>query len=114
VFRSGLALALKLPDLRPEAPEELAAESAPIEQPHTEEAVVEPCQAVLPPESPQETEPVSVTIAPEESLQELSVQGEIEVEQPTEPSAFTDEQPPSAEPDSEKSPSNPEESDDAL
>jgi len=114
VFRSGLALALKLPDLRPEAPEELAAESAPIEEPHTEEAVVEPCQPVLPPESAQETEPVSVTIAPEESLQELSVQGEIEVEQPTEPSAFTDEQPPSAEPDSEKSPSNPEEYDDAL
>jgi CRISPR type III-A-associated RAMP protein Csm4 len=114
VFRSGLALALKLPELRPEAPEALVAESAPIEEPHTEDAVIEPCEPAVSPEPAQETEPVVPTVAPEEPPQQTSAPDEIVAEQPPEPIAHTDGEVSSAEPDPEKSPSDLKEPGDAL
>jgi hypothetical protein len=126
VFRSGLALALKLPEPRLESPEGLVAESSPIEEPETEEAVTEPCETIVEPEPAPEpepalepepepkTEPLPETTVQDESLPEFSVRDDSVVEQPAEPSTHTVKEASSAEPDPEKSPSDPKESGDAL
>ena len=58
-----------------------------VEEPQTEEAVIEPCEPALRPESAQETEPAPEAAVTEEPVQELPAQDEIVAEQPAEPSA---------------------------
>ncbi len=121
VFRSGLALALKLPELRSEPAEgldaeslQIDAESLQVEEPQNEEAVIEPCEPALRPESAQETESAPEAAVIEEPVQELPAQDEIVAEQPAEPRPDTGDPASSAEPDPEKSPLISEEPSDAL
>jgi hypothetical protein len=116
-----LALALKLPELRSEPAEgldaeslQIDAESLQVEEPQSEEAVIEPCEPALRPESAQETESPPEAAVIEEPVQELPAQDEIVAEQPAEPRPDTGDPASSAEPDPEKSPLISEEPSDAL
>lgn len=67
VYRSGLALALELPSVIPQTAEEIEAELRPIEEPATEEAIIErPCEEP----QPEEAEAEDMPPAPEQNRSE--------------------------------------------
>jgi CRISPR type III-A-associated RAMP protein Csm4 len=102
VYRSGLALALAMPQVAAQAVEEIQTEARPAEEPQTEEAIVEvPCE---PPSEPEQNAQPSPGQGPGQPEFELSDGSELPAAEPQ----FSAEEHPQLEAEAEPSPTIPE------